>query len=250
MQCFFNHFGSKHKLAKYYGSPREELVIEPFAGGANYSLYWDCRNVKLYDLDSDVYELWDYLINCSENDILNLPDYIDDVKELQDLSHPAALLISAWLKATSPKGVIVNSKLGFYKRKFARGETSVWCASVKHRIIRQKPLIKTWTIENCSYEDIPDYNAHYFIDPPYRDLETIGYKHGRSGIDYTHLGEWCRSRQGSVTVCEMLYQQDDYLPTLEPSPWLPFVPLKQHKNNNGKEYTEVYWSSDNLGRML
>ena len=49
----FNFFGSKWNLAQYYGPPRRDMVIEPFAGSACYSLYWNCRNVLLADISPE-----------------------------------------------------------------------------------------------------------------------------------------------------------------------------------------------------
>lgn len=230
-------------MAKHYGKPRHDIVIEPFAGGACYSLYWNCRVVKLYDLDEDLCSIWDYLIHCSESDIARLPDYIEDVAQLQILTRPEALLISRWLYASPTVGVVTNSNLGFYKRKIAAGFKWLWSTHVKERIIRQKPLIADWTIMHCSYQEVPNIEAHWFIDPPYRNLKTTKYKYGRSNIDYSELSEWCRSRKGAVDVCEKQIENvEGYLPFLEPTHYLPFKDLHKHTDQHGNIYTEMLWS--------
>ena len=135
--------------------------------------------------------------------------------------------------------------LGFYKRKIANGFKWLWSISVKERILRQKPLISKWSIEHCSYEKIPNMDAHWFIDPPYQNLKTTKYRYGRDKIDFSHLAEWCKNRRGFVTACETLIEDNTpFLPTLEPVPWLPFKILKKHTNNNGDRYTELYWTNE------
>ena len=54
MKPMFSYFGSKYKLAKHYGAPRFDTVIEPFAGSAAYSLYWEPKNVILYDANPEI----------------------------------------------------------------------------------------------------------------------------------------------------------------------------------------------------
>ena len=81
----FSYLGGKYRLAPLYGPPRRDVVCEPFAGSAGYSTYWEHPNVVLYDLDKDVCILWDWLINCSDDDILAMPDRIRSDEEYRDL---------------------------------------------------------------------------------------------------------------------------------------------------------------------
>lgn len=38
----FSYYGSKSKIVNYYPPPKENIIIEPFAGSARYSLkYFD-----------------------------------------------------------------------------------------------------------------------------------------------------------------------------------------------------------------
>ena len=44
-RAVLNYFGSKVSTAHKYPAPKHDLIIEPFAGGAGYSLcHWDFRN--------------------------------------------------------------------------------------------------------------------------------------------------------------------------------------------------------------
>ena len=60
MQPFFKYFGSKWKLARLYCRPRCEHVIEPFAGAAGYSVYWEPKKVTLIELNPVVHGVWKY----------------------------------------------------------------------------------------------------------------------------------------------------------------------------------------------
>ena len=238
MRPMFKYYGSKWNLAQHYGPPRKNLVIEPFAGSACYSLYWNCRNVKLYDIDDEMCAIWDFLINCSENDIKDQPDWIESIEQLESMPVDIQRLVRRWIwHLPTTEGRI---SLGSYTRNKAIGRSqwgAIWSPISKERIIKQKPHIKNWTIEKLSYENIPNINAHWHIDHPYDSKAGRAYRH--SNINYKHLAEWCRSRQGSVDVCEM-----------EGANWMDFKPLRKILNTARRKYTEVVWSSDNLGRLI
>ena len=228
----FNYFGSKWNLSKYYGPPRRDRVIEPFAGSACYSLYWRCRNVLLADLSPEVCAIWDFLINCSENDIRELPDIIKDVEHLHSIPKPAQLLIRRWLWALpviTDKHVTMNR----YKGKIdePRWQLTIWSRKCKQRLIGQKELIADWTVRNCSYAELENENAHWFVDPPYNNKAGKCYEFNCTGIDYKHLGEWCKSRNGTMDVCEN-----------GGADWLPFELLKSdHQSYAGHKRIEVVY---------
>ena len=231
-------------MAKYIGRPRRDLVIEPFAGSAGYSLYWKCRNVKLYDIDHDIVEMWDYLIYCSEEDIKRLPDWIDSPQQVLDLELQAEQnLITRWLSFGKRSPLTEDSSLSTYDefRDFHRDgiptnnkmptQSASWSPNVKVRILRQKPLIANWTVELRDYKYIPNECAHWHIDPPYQSQMKVYDK--SHVIDYYHLSEWCRTRQGSVDVCEQ-----------EGADWLEFKPIKRNINLKRSKYTEVIWRNE------
>jgi site-specific DNA-adenine methylase len=69
----FSYYGSKSKIVDYYPPPKHKRIIEPFAGSARYSLkYWQ-NDVLLVDKYPVIVEVWNYLKNASEQDILKLP---------------------------------------------------------------------------------------------------------------------------------------------------------------------------------
>ena len=239
MRAFFNYYGTKMRIAKHYGPPRDNIVIEPFAGSAGYSVYWGVRTAYLYDVDETICDLWDWLINCEEQDVLDLPDVIRDQDHLDSLPYYGQLLIKRWFVSTAR----INRKMpiAYYHRRISgeergtrnyRPNPNVWSRRTKYRIVEQKPFIANWTIDQLSYERIPDLHGHWHVDPPYSSKSGSAYVHNNSNIDFAHLAEWCKARSGEIDVCEM----DD-------ADWLPFRLLRQATNSGGKQYREVLWSN-------
>ena len=64
--------------------------------------------------------------------------------------------------------------------------------------------------------------------------EGKSYKESSKNIDYTHLGEWCKNREGQVIVCET-----------NKAKWLDFEPLKVILNSGRGRTEEVVWLNDN-----
>src|SRR5450756_1022722 len=60
----FSYYGSKRLLAHYYAEPQHDLIVEPFAGSAGYSLHgnrWR-KDVLLLDRDTRLVGVWEWLI--------------------------------------------------------------------------------------------------------------------------------------------------------------------------------------------
>jgi len=102
MKPFFSYFGAKYRLAPKYPSPERTVLIEPFAGSAQYSLFHHCLDVRLYDLDPVICQLWEYLIGVSGEEILSLPDIGPD-ETTDDLlvCDEARILIGFWITKAS-----------------------------------------------------------------------------------------------------------------------------------------------------
>jgi len=74
--------------------------------------------------------------------------------------------------------------------------------------------IRHWQVIEGDYTVAPDWQAHWFVDPPY---QRAGHKYkGKTPgpAEYAAIAEWCRNRPGFVQVCE----NDD-------ATWLPFKPF-------------------------
>lgn len=73
LQPFFSFFGGKWRVGLRYPAPMYPTIIEPFAGGAGYSVRYSDRQVVLYDADPIIAGLWSYLIKVSPAEVLALP---------------------------------------------------------------------------------------------------------------------------------------------------------------------------------
>lgn len=102
-------------------------------------------------------------------------------------------------------------------------------------IASQVESIRHWKIHNCSYEECPVGPATWFVDPPYQHAGKH-YTHGSQGIDFEALGEWCKSRDGQVIVCEN-----------DGAAWLPFRHLADVKTTRaGKRSKEAIWTNEDV----
>jgi hypothetical protein len=221
MRPMFSYYGAKYTGAKHYGPPRRDLVIEPFAGSAAYSVRWCPPRVKLYDVSPDICDLWDFLIHSSERDIESIPDQIESDLQLHALPRGQRLLCSFWVAKGRAEP---SSKLSpwYFQYRNAR-DCRVWGPKVKARILAQKPYITRWEIDCLSWDRVPLEDAHWFIDPPYNNGPGRRYPYPRQGIDYLALGDWCRALPGAVDVCENVGAE-----------WLPFSPLYEVVSSRGR----------------
>jgi hypothetical protein len=196
------------------------LVIEPFAGSAAYSTRWNPRSVHLYDISEDICDLWDFLIHCSEKDIENIPGKFSSFDEVMSLPRGAQLLCRFWVAKgrAEPSGVLSP----WYHQWKETSDCRVWSNSVKSRIIRQKPFVAHWRIENLSWDKIPLGEAHWHIDPPYNGAPGSRYPH--SDVNFDKLAAWCRGLPGAVDVCENVG-----------ATWLPFEPLCEVVSSRGRK---------------
>jgi site-specific DNA-adenine methylase len=216
----FSYYGTKKKLAPLYDNPRYSTIIEPFAGAAGYSLHSKNfeKNVVLYDVNPKIAACWDFLIKATPGDIKDLPDLSPGQKVTDfDLSPAEQALI----------GFCINP--GSSTPKITASQRTTW-NRYKVSIAENVSKIKHWKIFNASYEDTPNIEATWFIDPPY---QTAGkYYFGFNRLDFTRLGAWCKSRQGQVIVCENAGAD-----------WLPFRFLTKHQGSI-QANVEVIWSND------
>src|SRR5687767_6085085 len=88
----WSYYGNKSKIVHLYPPPKHQVIIEPFAGTARYSLYntnWK-RDVILYDKFKKIIDVWKFLQQASEKDILGLPkikqrENLDDFEQLSEV---------------------------------------------------------------------------------------------------------------------------------------------------------------------
>lgn len=232
MRPFFSYYGAKFTVAKYAGPPRQKIVVEPFCGSAAYATRYAVKHAYLYDVSDDICDLWDWLIHSSEADVRRIPDSFDNFEQVERLPRGASLLVRFWVSKgrAEPSGVLSPWYFQYRNAKDCR----VWGAAVKTRIIAQKPAIKEWKIEKCSYEKIPMRKAHWHVDPPYSN--SAGSRYPFSEIDYKHLARWCKKLSGAVDVFEN-----------RGASWLSFKPLCDVVTSQGRRTGAV--SSEVIARF-
>lgn len=218
---FFTFFGGKYRATRLYPAPMHDLIIEPFAGSAGYSVNHHERDVLLVDLDEAVVQTWRYLIGADPDEIRALPDLEDGqrVCDLLDVPRGAQCLIGWWLN----KGTVSPAQSPSKWMRDGWRPKSMWGPEIRERIASQVPKIRHWRVELGSYADVDNRTATWFVDPPYQGAGKK-YRFGSKGIDYKHLGAWSKERCGQLVVCEGAGAD-----------WLPFRPLADIKSTSGRQ---------------
>ena len=219
----FSYYGSKSKIIGKYPEPTHNLVIEPFAGSAQYALRYYERKVVLVEKYDKIFRVWKYLQQAQPKDVTGLPD-VSASTRLEEIDGFSQLeLEEKWL-------IGLCSNQGSASPKNVSRARNGWNRQ-KHKIASNLHKIRHWDIRLGSYETIENTEATWFIDPPYQ-IQGKWYTKGckNKDIDYLHLSEWCRSRDGQVIVCEN-----------KGADWLDFKPLVDFHGQIHKR-TEVIWT--------
>lgn len=226
---FFSYYGSKFRLAREYPRPRFDLIVEPFAGSAAYSLCYADRQVVLCERDDEIAALWAYLIRVREREILALPDVVQCVSALR--VPEARTLVGFWLGRGRSRPLREPSS--WMRTDGAARPAGFWGPHAKERIARQLRHIRHWRILFADYTQAQRLApATYFIDPPYQGKAGRRYRWGSTQLDYERLARWAGERSGQVIVCEHASAQ-----------WLPFRPLVRAQGMRGIR-TEGIWLSE------
>ena len=220
----FYYYGRKEKVFKYYPSPKNDTIIEPFAGSAVYSLKNFEKNIIILDKDERIINIWNYLKEVSGDEILSLP-LLTKGQSLNDSEFDSLNMVQKDLISffTNPSSA---------QPKRSVGKFNIWHEKNRKRLSEDVNKIRHWEILLGDYRDIPNQEATWFIDPPYQGNGGKYYKHGNKGIDYNELSEWVQNRLGQVIVCEN-----------SEADWLPFRPLKRLQGQRHKTI-EVIWEND------
>lgn len=230
LRPFFGYYGGKWKWALRYPAPLHGTIVEPFAGSAGYALRYPDRRVVLCERDPKVAGVWRYLLRVTPFEILAIPDVpldgsVDDLPA--GLPQEAVWLVGFWLNKGNQRPCRQPSswmRSGLYPGSF-------WGQRVRETIATQLLAIRHWQLVEGSYVDlVVPGAATWFIDPPYREMGRH-YTHGAAGIDYGHLADWCRGREGQVIACEAAGAD-----------WLPFESIGAIKTTRKAQYAqEAVW---------
>lgn len=218
----FYYYGRKQKIFNYYPKPKYDIIIEPFAGSAAYSMNYYDRNVILIEKDKRIASLWKYLIDVDPEEILSLPlinngqSLNDD--EFGDLTDNQKSIIGFFLNP------------GSSQPKKSPGKFCAWTIENRQKLSKDVLKVKHWTVINSDYKNIENHKATWFIDPPYQGNGGQYYKHGNQGFDYTELNQWVMSRNGEVIVCEN-----------SEADWMDFTPLVDIQGQKHKTKEVIFY---------
>jgi site-specific DNA-adenine methylase len=207
----FKWFGSKWQASKHYPPPQGDEVIEPFAGGAGYSLRHSHLQVTIAESDPHVGPLWKWLISeATESDILAIPVGLPvgtDIRTL-GLTLGQSLLLKSWQRTNSTGNCWTVSPWG--------DKPGQWTLNTRARVAAEFHAVRHWKFVSDGLtllEGGADRSATWFIDPPYEN----NYKYSGWNVDYSTLAGLVKGLQGHVIVCEATCPKTGKFPS-----WLPF----------------------------
>lgn len=235
LRPFFKYPGSKHTLAKRYPRPRYDVVVEPFAGSAQYSTLHYERQVLLIESDPEIAQLWHWLVTVDPDVVARLPvdlPHGEDIRTLGLPSRGAELLVRAWQRVGSNNCWTVSKWCGL--------NSGMWSARTRDAIASQVEKIRHWKVLHLKFDPslagVPAENATYFIDAPYQSIPDI---YRSEPLDYRALASYCKRLKGQVIVCEA-----------GGAKWLPFRFLAVARAGRTKQggtrnlSVELLWMND------
>lgn len=209
----FSFYGSKSKVLGFYPRPSHDLIIEPFAGGASYSLaHGEGRDVWINDLDPEVFGMWRFI----QNDIMawldRIPRHVEPGQKVSDLVPDAPSALVSLMRAEANQGT--QGARGVHDQVTSMG-AKCW-PRIHEKLAWAHGRCQGWTITNYPYNLMTCPEGTWFIDPPYDNL--AGRRYRQQVVDYEALRQFCLSRVGQVIVCENVG-----------ATWLPFQPLVERR---------------------
>ncbi len=232
----FYYYGGKAGVAARYPAPTFPVVVEPFAGGAGYSMHHlfkgNIERAVLVEKDARVAALWRRLLAMTPDEVMALP--------VPPVGSDTADFF--YMTTATSNGVARSKRMTVTKRMPELVEMQ------KRRVARLLAVVsgRVEVIEG-DYKMAPDIVATWFIDPPYQphaDKRTsrgtgspqgMGYAPGcdSSSLNFDALGRWCCFRRGQVLAVEQ-----------SGADWLPFVPLLAHQHDSlNQRKVEVLWTN-------
>lgn len=219
----FKWFGSKWQSAKRYPKPEHEHIVEPFAGGAGYSLNHVDKKITIWDADPNLTTLWNWLIHAATSDnIQTIPINVPvgtDIRSL-GLSDGQAMLLKHWQRTNNVGDCWTISPWGHLPGQ--------WTENTRARVAEQVNAIKHWEFAApFRYVDMP---VTWFIDPPY--LFNYRYRRDLPSFSYDSLVSLVQtiSSESLVVVCEARCKKTGDIPG-----YLPFAPSHSSVTSRRKE---------------
>lgn len=224
----FKWFGSKWLSSKLYPPPEHDVIFEPFAGSAGYSLRHHEKRVVIWEENEQVRNLWEWLIHCATSTcVLEIPIGVPEGTDIRHLglTNGQQLLLKHWQRTNNVGNCWTVSPWG--------NKPGQWTPSTRSRVAEEIHAVKHWKIARI----LPNVSGTYFLDPPY----IYNYRYRFKVFDYGDLvNKIAMIPSGSqIIVCEAACQKTGRIPD-----WLPFQPFasritsrrKKNNNHHSKEY--------------
>jgi hypothetical protein len=236
----FKWFGSKWLSAKKLPEPKHHGIIEPFGGGAGYSLRHTEHDVLICEDDPHLIRLWPWLIQeATEALVREIPIGVPEETDIRTLglSEGQALLLKNWQRTNNVGDCWTISSWGH--------KPGQWTENTRARVAEEVQAVKHWTFLRGGMEVMHD--AHmlehctWFIDPIYQF--NYQYRH-KVGHDYGKLGAMAKALPGQVIVCEAVCHKTGKVPD-----WLPFTHFgdritSRRKANQNHHSKELIWTNE------
>lgn len=235
----FKWFGSKWMSAKTLPPPQHDMIVEPFAGGAGYSLRHCEKKVILAETDPHLRFLWKWIIfDATSSNVLDIPINIAEGIDIRTLGLTLgqATLLKSWQRTNNVGDCWTISPWG--------NKPGQWTANTRARVAEEINVVRHWVFVDGSGVDYMlrarNMAATWLVDPPYE----FNYQYrGKEKLDYTFLADACHGASGQVIVCEAVCPKTGSVPS-----WLPFKPFgsritSRRKAENNHHSKELLWQS-------
>lgn len=228
----FKWFGSKWQGSRYYPVPHGNKIIEPFAGGAGYSLRYNTAIVKIAETDSHIYELWKWLVeNAQTEDVTDIPVELPvgmDIRILP-MEKGQQLLLKNWQRTNNVGDCWTISPWG--------NMPGQWTENARSRVSKDIQAVKHWEVSGDGFDLLEsdlkdDPEITWFIDPPY--LYNYRYR-AKSEFDYKRLSAAVAGLAGQVIVCEAICPKTNKVPE-----YLPFEFFRKSVTSRRAEGNNVH----------
>jgi site-specific DNA-adenine methylase len=208
----FKWFGSKWLASKRLPAPSYGTIVEPFAGGAGYSLRHSERQVILSETDPHLCKLWPWLIYVARQSlILEIPIGVPEGTDIRTLglSDGQALLLKTWQRTNNVGDCWTISPWG--------NKPGQWTANTRARVSEEVSAVSHWRFATGDANELmadTQQPATWLIDPPY----LYNYRYRGNGFDHSDLAVRVQSLRGQIIACEARCPKTDAVPN-----YLPFV---------------------------
>jgi hypothetical protein len=232
----FKWFGSKWLSSKTLPAPIHDTIVEPFAGGAGYSLRYAERMVVICENDPHLFRLWSWLIaEATQSAILDIPIGVPEGTDIRTLglSIGQATLMKTWQRTNNVGDCWTVSPWG--------NKPGQWTANTRARVAEEFAAVRHWTV--CS-DGLMVMNtnmgvATWFVDPMYQ----FNYQYRQQPLDYAALAKQILGVHGQKIVCEAVCPKTGRVPD-----WLPFEfwasrVTSRRKAENSHHSKELIWTS-------